>query len=629
MQICLHFMVGGMLSEDPHAALEGVIGEINMLGDKDILCGTTHGISLWHITQGEFTQSIACLRDNPPVGSDEFKYYGWMTLCIVLASACALGHFGNAIGTVLHGLRLYDRMGMQFPVRRARIFAAAVLLSAGFPDAAMELAEDAIASCDPDAESRLMVTGRAILAYYHFQKGNLPVSHGMLGECRRLAERYRLKYHFEWHPEVYEMLWAYRERGLPDIPGIELEWELTKALASRSPYVQGIALRVRARQLLKQHGGYKQALSLIEGSRLRLKRCEAPVAYARSGLVLTACLKETGASAEAEAVYGESCAILRKYRQYDCPEDCPRPTDDANESETCASLCVKRFMEIPNQLFFAERLQWYVDIMRDALNVERTALFAVEDNRTFTCVVARNFSPSEGNDMARLHAEQISECLRRGSSHAWVVPSGACLCMPLTLSDGRAYAFFAHCTYLIHSVTGRQPSYFESARRALEEEFRLSCRIHSGICAVEQDGDKRVRLMTAHLRQGERLDYGPSMRATLELADKAAPTLASVLLLGETGVGKEELARRIHQNSGRSGPFIIVNLATISDQLFASELFGHEKGAFTGALQQKIGLLELADKGTLFIDEIGDIPLALQVKLLRVLQNKKLPDYAR
>jgi transcriptional regulator with PAS, ATPase and Fis domain len=225
--------------------------------------------------------------------------------------------------------------------------------------------------------------------------------------------------------------------------------------------------------------------------------------------------------------------------------------------------------------------------------------------------------------MARIHAERISECLRSGSSRTWSTPSGACLCLPLTLPDGRVYAFFAHCTYLTHAIMEHEPPYFEPARHALEEEFRLSHRIHSGIRAVEQEGDKRVRLVTAHLRQGERLDYGPSMRATLEIADKAAPTLAPVLLLGETGVGKEELARRIHQHSGRNGPFIVVNLANISDQLFESEVFGHEKGAFTGASQQKTGLLELADKGTLFIDEIGDIPLTLQVKLLRVLQDKK------
>ncbi|MDR1686873.1 MAG: sigma 54-interacting transcriptional regulator [Desulfovibrio sp.] len=623
MQICLHFTVGGMLSEDPHTALESVIGEINMLGDKDILLGTAHGISLRHLTLGEFAESIACLRDNPPVGSDEVKYYGWISLSIGVASACALGRFGSAVGAALHALHLHRRANRQFPMRRAAIFAAAVLLSAGLPDAAMEIAGDAVTDCAPDTESGLMVAGRAFLAFYHFRKGNLPASHAMLGECRRLAELYRLKHHFEWHPEVYDMLWAYREHGLPDIPGIELEWELNKALGSRSPYVQGTALRVQARQFLKQRGGYKQALTLIEGSRFRLKRCEAPVAYARSGLVLAACLKEAGASAEAESVYAESCAVLGKYRQYDCPEDPPRPADDAEEREACAALCVKRFMEIPNRLLFAERLQRYTDIMCDTLNLERAALLAVGDNRSFTCLAAGNFSLSEANGMALIHVERISKCLRNGSSGIWLVPSGACLCMPLTLPDGRSYAFFAHCAYLIHAVTEHDPSYFEPARQVLEEEFRLACRMHSGIDTEEQEEDKQVCPVTEHPRQSEKPAYGPSMRATLELADKAAPTPAAVLLLGETGVGKEELARRIHQNSGRSGPFIVVNLAAIPDQLFASELFGHEKGAFTGAVQQKTGLLELADKGTLFIDEVGDIPPNLQVRLLRVLQDKK------
>jgi DNA-binding NtrC family response regulator len=117
--------------------------------------------------------------------------------------------------------------------------------------------------------------------------------------------------------------------------------------------------------------------------------------------------------------------------------------------------------------------------------------------------------------------------------------------------------------------------------------------------------------------------YGVAMREVLLMADKAAATDAPVLLLGETGVGKEELARRIHEKSGREGLFVPVHPASLPEQLFESLLFGHEKGAFTGAHRRKAGLLEVADRGTLFIDELGDIPAPLQVKLLRVLQTRR------
>jgi formate hydrogenlyase transcriptional activator len=103
-----------------------------------------------------------------------------------------------------------------------------------------------------------------------------------------------------------------------------------------------------------------------------------------------------------------------------------------------------------------------------------------------------------------------------------------------------------------------------------------------------------------------------------------APSDSTVLLLGETGTGKELVARAIHRLSLRTGnSFIKMNCAAIPSGLLESELFGHEKGAFTGAVSRKVGRLELADKGTLFLDEIGEIPLALQPKLLRVLQDKE------
>ena len=116
---------------------------------------------------------------------------------------------------------------------------------------------------------------------------------------------------------------------------------------------------------------------------------------------------------------------------------------------------------------------------------------------------------------------------------------------------------------------------------------------------------------------------GAAMQRVLEQVETVAPTDATVLILGETGTGKELIARGIHRTSARKHhPFITLNCAAIPTGLLESELFGYEKGAFTGALGQKIGRFELANGGTLFLDEVGDIPLDLQPKLLRALQEK-------
>jgi formate hydrogenlyase transcriptional activator len=116
----------------------------------------------------------------------------------------------------------------------------------------------------------------------------------------------------------------------------------------------------------------------------------------------------------------------------------------------------------------------------------------------------------------------------------------------------------------------------------------------------------------------------PALETVLEQVERVAPTNSTVLIQGETGTGKELIARAIHNISSRCGhSFVKMNCAAIPLDLLESELFGHEKGAFTGAIAQRIGRFELADKGTLFLDEVGDIPLALQPKLLRVLQEQE------
>ena len=150
------------------------------------------------------------------------------------------------------------------------------------------------------------------------------------------------------------------------------------------------------------------------------------------------------------------------------------------------------------------------------------------------------------------------------------------------------------------------PSGAERVQSTLGSRIELSEFVDSGCdrCSTEFDGI---------------VGSSPALRAVLDQVRIVAPTGATVLIEGETGTGKELIARAIHMHSERrQRPFVKVNCAAIPAELLESELFGHERGAFTGAIAQRIGRFEAANGGTLFLDEIGEMPLHLQTKLLRV-----------
>lgn len=136
---------------------------------------------------------------------------------------------------------------------------------------------------------------------------------------------------------------------------------------------------------------------------------------------------------------------------------------------------------------------------------------------------------------------------------------------------------------------------------------------------------KETRILKKKVYGQEMVGESPALVQVKDMIDKVAPTDARVLIIGANGTGKELVARNLHQKSSRSAaPYIEVNCAAIPSELIESELFGHEKGAFTSAIKQHKGKFEQADGGTLFLDEIGDMSLAAQAKVLRVLQEKKL-----
>ena len=196
-------------------------------------------------------------------------------------------------------------------------------------------------------------------------------------------------------------------------------------------------------------------------------------------------------------------------------------------------------------------------------------------------------------------------------SHGYARPcdqAGESCPLRATLESGKA----SRVMHVHHTPRGEE--HVDVETRAIPGEngrirYVLEIMRHTRLASPDPSADRMVGRSPAFVRM-------------LELVQRAAPSQAAVLLLGETGTGKEMVAHAIHEASARGGgPFVPVECAGLTESLFESELFGHERGAFTGATAQKTGLVEAARGGTLFLDEVGDIPLCMQVKLLRLLET--------
>ncbi|MFH1984008.1 MAG: sigma 54-interacting transcriptional regulator [Pseudomonadota bacterium] len=624
------------------AALEKGTDRVTELGDPDILEQASVFIGFYHFIKGHHKVAMEHLERSLG-GSDEMEGMQFRPMARIVFgyTAAFIGHFHRSIGTLAFSYHLAKRK--RHPTMASIIGAVLgiVLLAAGkLENGRFHLETARQNALDTGNRLGLNIAIRG-LAYYHFLEGRLEEATHLVATFETLSaeEGFSSQLMTPW---LLEMLTQLERLGLAGGWRWRFEETFDRIMKNPNIHIQGVALRLRSEHLFADGSPTQAILPLLILSEERLLISGDPAQLAKCRFA-RALLHERDGDADACRQYARKG--YREIAGYDpslCPDALRPLLDDhgataktADQDTAWVTLLIGAVDRLTFKTGTGEFLNRLLFVLNRFLQDERAGVFWMTGSagRNVELRAARNLTREDiGADIFAGSMAIIRKTLASGSPLLTrfdpIEPEKdfrkphSMLCLPIAIEGTVRGVLYQDKTYLdsrYRRIDGQSllritDSLSAAVTRSLEynrliEETRVSAIETTVRATLHHDHDLLAR--------------SPEMIRILGQAEKVAGTDASILLLGETGTGKEVMARWIHENSPRRDkPFIVIEPAVIPENLVESELFGHERGAFTGADHQKTGLVELAHGGTLFIDEVGEIPGPIQVKLLRLLQEK-------
>lgn len=618
---------------------------VKKLGDDDIKMQSAEFFGIFHFIHGRpkealkyFEQAMASVDIFP-----EGRLFNRMIPIILGSCAAFTAQFSRAIGVMDSSWRraILKSDNLSAPFYRAHL--GNVLLMAGKKAEAFTQLQEARKEGIAHNNVYALVWAQRALAYYYSLEGRSEKSYHTLKKC--LAESSRLglqKPHYAL-PWVLELLFEYHEKGYKPLPDYDFQREMETALNGINLHLRGTAFRILAKQAeieICQEDLGKIEL-LLKKSVADLEAAQVPVGLAKTRAELAKLRLHQGYREEAIELALQAWEGLSIYGLKSFPKELRSliyGRDGIAKGQKIGDDVLKRCMEMLDELVpsadLDELLFRLVAVTSRFFEAERGAIFLVRGNgpkSRLTLGAAYNLTSNEVREEGfRANMAYVLKAYKNNQSYsvkrlsAGDTKSGhqatAVLCIPVEIQGEVRGVLYHDNTY--------SEGIFEFSNNTLKRIGHslgtYVMRIQEYCRQMEEKNLVALRESTNSEKFNEKEIIGRSrvMRELISRTDKAAKSDAPVLILGETGVGKELLARRLHGMGSRNmGPFVAVNLTSIPETLVESELFGHEKGAFTGATHRKPGRMELSQKGTLFIDEIGEIPMSLQVKLLRALEE--------
>jgi transcriptional regulator with GAF, ATPase, and Fis domain/tetratricopeptide (TPR) repeat protein len=633
--------------DDSLSALSEGLKEVQSLGDEDILSRSAAFIGLNFFLQGMFRDAESFLERatlDYELQGGESMTMGPLPMPFLLGYCLAnLGYFHDAVGGLECSWRMAANRSQEALATTIRTILGTVLQMAGKREEALFHLESASREAQETQNSFAMAIADGGLIYQAFIDGHLENARNRMDN----PAGYRGKEGFlrlYTAPHILEMIFEMESMGAAPHPRLNFGNELSWIQKAPNIHAKGALFRLLARDAMTKGEEKTKIVSFLEKSEACIKESGDPVELAKIWLEKARHYLLMNETAQARKLTQRAYRSLTGHRRWIFPDDMlslVKKEDKAERMKVSYSGFLSRFMEIFETKSHGESVERILaETLKNAcrlFSAERGGIFRLDEkkpslvpvlwsghNLTPDNVLTPDFAP--GREVVQNVLKRKEPLSMRLDGNQSIVrdqfPIKAVLCLPLLQGSDLAGVFYFDNIYLdndfdlMDQALLTQMAAFMSdyvAQRLDYTRLQRETSIWSSARTVQIE----------QLQREELLFQSPVMKRLLSQSEKVAETDSTLLIQGETGVGKELLARQLHKMSTRnSGPFEVVDLTAIPESLLESELFGYEKGAFTGAERQKRGRFELTRKGTLFLDEIGEIPLSFQVKLLRVLQEK-------
>lgn len=595
----------------------------------------------FHYWMGRFRDAVQSYERFAP-DVESFPKDNQPLLAALTAGAC-FGHCGQSsqgLG-MLHAIRSHSqKIGNLFIAGHAGIAIGELLFGIHRLEEAKKYFEISLKETRQSHNLYPYIGGLAFLSYVEFLLNDHKKAFAFLNEFIEVSRRAQMP--MRHGHIILSFCWAMEEAKFPRHKDLDLENEIGLALGGGNIFAKGIAWRYQA-LLQKRRGlsgreviaGLKRSIKYLEASGHQTQLAWSKVELARTYLALKDGRRaRQWAEPAVKVLYAQNEALV--------PEDIRMIVSHFRSGENLLEEILRLGQELVTIRDTRELFRRIISAANRITGAERGAIFLM-DEQDPEKIILRAAKNLTSEDIAlpdfKTSMQLIKETFKTGQGKLMnledqdhsdsLEPSGirSRIGVPMIIRDTVVGVLY-HDNRLLRSVFKESDlnvlNYF-AAQAAIAMDNAQAWKTLQDLYEKQQM-EKRYyeEQYLESIRFEEFVGKSPGIKEVFNQMEQVAGTDATVLILGETGVGKELVARSIHRRSPRSDkPFIRVHCSALPESLISSELFGHEKGAFTGAIGRQIGRFELAHGGTLFLDEIGDISMEIQVKLLRVLQTRE------